>query len=68
MSDDFHLTDELLHIMEGLDTFPECCRANLLKMTAAWEQDMIKLPRQGEKSARVAKYWKARYLREIGEP
>jgi len=54
MSDDFHLTDELLHIMEGLDTFPECCRANLLKMTAAWEQDMIRLRRERDTWKRKA--------------
>ena len=68
MTDDFNLTEEILAIMEGLDKFPRCCQSNLLKMTAAWERDMVVLRTERDKAARAAKYWKARYLREIGEP
>ena len=66
--DDFDLTEEILAIMEGLDGFPACCQRNLLKMTAAWERDMVNLRAERDKARKTAKYWKARYLREIGEP
>lgn len=68
VNDDFDLTEEILAIMDGLDGMPVCCRTNLLKMTAAWERDMVALRSQRDKGLKAAKYWKARYLREIGEP
>lgn len=52
--DDFRLTQELLNIMDGLDTLPVCCRTNLLKMTAAWERDIIELRRSRDEWKRKA--------------
>ena len=67
MADDFDLTEEILAIMDGLDGFPPCCRKNLLKMTAAWERDMVELRAERDRLHKLARYWKKRYHQAAGE-
>ena len=67
VNDDFDLTEEILAIMEGLDGFPACCQRNLLKMTAAWERDMVNLRAERDKARKLAIHWKKKYHRAVGE-
>ena len=67
VSDDFNLTEEILAIMDGVENLPMCCRSNLLKMTAAWERDIVELRAERDKAVKVARYWRNKYNRATGE-